>query len=347
MTQTTTPAERTNRPQWEPDVLGPNFAATRIELGNDPDGEGPISAVLTRYTPAAKPSNPAVLMVHGMSDYFFQAHVAEFLAAHNIACYGIDLRKCGRANQGQRFHYATDMRCYQQELNAAVAIISGLHQEIFVVAHSTGGLIAPLWLSDLAQAAAKGDQTAAKNCQLIKGLVLNSPWLGLMAPEAVVRPLKKVVQLVGKKFPLAPFKAGSLNAYGESIHQSYFGRWDFNLAWKPVTPGHPMFMGWIRAVSLAQDEVQAGKVECFCPILTLCSTKSLLNKPYSYAANFADTVVDVQHSQKFSLQLGRNVKVEPICGARHDVFLSEDEPRAKAFSLLLEFIEQHTTSPNQ
>ena len=34
--------------QWQPDILGDGYTQAVLELGPDPDGEGPIDAVLVR-----------------------------------------------------------------------------------------------------------------------------------------------------------------------------------------------------------------------------------------------------------------------------------------------------------
>ena len=60
---------------WYPDLLGPDFSALDIRLGPDPEGETDIVATLVRYgTPV--PGRTSVLWVHGMTEYFFHAHVA-------------------------------------------------------------------------------------------------------------------------------------------------------------------------------------------------------------------------------------------------------------------------------
>ena len=68
-------------PEWSQDILGPDFHAATMPLGDDPDGETDIYATVVRYSPTDASrlrSRPAMLFVHGMSDYFFHRHVAEF-----------------------------------------------------------------------------------------------------------------------------------------------------------------------------------------------------------------------------------------------------------------------------
>jgi alpha-beta hydrolase superfamily lysophospholipase len=135
---------------WEPDILGPGYSQHELELGVDPDGEGTIAAVLVRRDPAAdEVARGAVLYVHGFSDYFFQTELADAFAAQGLAFYALDLRKCGRARRpGQTAHYVSDLALYDDELERALAIIAAAHPglPVIIAAHSTGGLITPLWL---------------------------------------------------------------------------------------------------------------------------------------------------------------------------------------------------------
>src|SRR5699024_9324585 len=51
---------------WLPDLLGPDFRRRDLPLGDDPDGEGPISAVLVRHEKAPARPEAVLLYVHGL-----------------------------------------------------------------------------------------------------------------------------------------------------------------------------------------------------------------------------------------------------------------------------------------
>ncbi len=81
-------------PHWQPDILGDGYRQHVLDLGADPDGEGRIVAVLVRRDiQPGETVHGAVLYVHGFSDYFFQTPLADFLAAHGLVFYALDLRK--------------------------------------------------------------------------------------------------------------------------------------------------------------------------------------------------------------------------------------------------------------
>ena len=135
---------------WTADLLGEGYQQRVIDLGEDPDGEGAVEAVLVRRTVRdGEQVTGAVLYVHGFSDYFFQTDLADFLAERGLAVYALDLRKSGRARKpGQTAHFVSDLATYDAELETALEVIAEEHpgQPVTVMAHSTGGLITSLWL---------------------------------------------------------------------------------------------------------------------------------------------------------------------------------------------------------
>ncbi len=138
---------------WIADELGDGYQQLTIPLGDDPDGEGAIDATLVRRTPPARVEG-AVIYVHGFSDYFFQTELADFFTDRGFAFYALDLRKCGRSRRdGHTGHYVSDLALYDQELDRALEIVRDEtgDKPVVLAAHSTGGLILPLWLDRMNQ----------------------------------------------------------------------------------------------------------------------------------------------------------------------------------------------------
>ncbi|WIM66862.1 alpha/beta hydrolase [Corynebacterium breve] len=323
---------------WHPDELGPGFERADIHLGQDPEGEGVAVATLVRTLPAAKTGKPALLWVHGMTDYFFQTHVAEHFTQAGYPFYALDLRKCGRARQeGQRWHFSNDLAHYFPDLTAALRAITQTHDSVVPIAHSTGGLIVPLWASYLRS-------TSPELHKRLGGIILNSPWLDMMYPTWQVRIGTPLINVVGKHWPNVAVPGGNLGAYGESLHTSKHGEWDFDLVKKPIG-GHTKYLGWLRTVILGQKQIQEGHAPVGCPVLTLCSSHSYLNQPYSAASNTADTVLDVEQIKRWAPQLSDEVQISVIDGARHDVFLSLTTARKAAFDATTDWLEAHFPTP--
>lgn len=311
--------------EWIPDELGEGYEQRTIALGNDPDGEGTIEATLVRRTPPADVS-AAVLYVHGFSDYFFQTEMADFFTERGFAFYALDLRKCGRSRRpGQTGHYVSDLALYDQELAESLAIIRAEtgDKPVLLSAHSTGGLILPLWLDRLNQRPG-GSKGAG-----IAGLVLNSPWFDLQG-KAWMRSIgTKAIEVYAKVKPKDIIKLPPTNAYGTSLHVSAHGEWEFNTDYKPLD-GFRVSYGWLTAVRRGQAKLHRG-LDIGVPSLVLRSTKSWFASKYSPAVDEADAVLDVKQIARWSGCLGDAVTVVPIDGARHDVFISKDEPRKAAY----------------
>lgn len=325
---------------WQPDVLGPDYQQRTLPLGPDPDGEGDAFATLVRYTPGDQPvATSAVLFVHGFTDYFFQEHLSEHMAAQGFAFYALDLRKCGRSTrEGQTPHFVTDLALYDVELNRSLRIIreeTGL--PVLVMGHSTGGLVTSLWLNRL-QAA------GGARAQGITGLVLNSPWFDLQGPSYYRNPLSTaLLQGIGRLSAMAQLPLGKISTYGDSLHRTASGEWDYNLDWKPLT-GFPIHAGWLRAIRRGHLRVHRG-LDIGVPALVLRSKLTRFMSKYGPAADVADVVLDVKQIQRWSGCLGERTNIVPIEGARHDVFLSSEKPRTQAFEELDSWLEWLAKSP--
>lgn len=332
-------------PEWTPDILGPGFTATALDLGPDPDGETDVVATVVRHrpdgvAPADFAERPAVLWVHGMSDYFFQDHVARSLHEAGYAFYAVDLRKCGRSwRPGQRWHHMTDVSVYDADLDAAVAVVAGEgHPGVTPLAHSTGGLIAALWLDGL-----RGRDPGRHG--FVDGLVLNSPWIDLQYPQ----PQRSVVKLLARIMArLAPDRATpdkGLGGYGRSIYRGESGEWDFDVTMKPVE-GHLKSWSWLEAVIRGQARLHRG-IDVGVPCVVLHSDRSSSDRAWSPALDTSDAVLDVEQIAARTRCLGGEAREVTIPGARHDVFLSKEHARAHATSETIRFLDAVTARPDQ
>ena len=312
--------------EWQPDMLGQGYGQHVIELGEDPDGEGDICAVLIRRDGSAeRPVRAAVLYVHGFSDYFFQTSLADFLAARGLAFYALDLRKSGRARRdGQTAHYVSDLAMCDAELEQALAVVTAENPDlpVLVVGHSTGGLMLSLWLDR---------RRRAGRVAPIAGMVLNSPWFDLQLPRAQREALTRLVRVLAR---VQPFRALPVptGVYGSTLHVSGTGEWDYDLVLKPLG-GFPVTVGWLNAVRRGQAELQRG-LDVGVPSLLLRSRRTHFAKQYDELSDRADTVLDVRQIARWSGCLGNEVSVVPVADARHDVFLSLPDARAKAYEVL-------------
>lgn len=319
---------------WTTDVLGDPYEARTIELGEDPDGEADIVATLVRRRFDGEPRR-AVIYVHGFTDYFFQTEMAEFYADRGYAFYSLDLRKCGRSRrEGQTPHYVSDLALYDLELDEALRIVRSEVPDVPIVlaAHSTGGLIVPLWL-DRRNLAPGGVRALG-----VAGVVLNSPWFDLQAPAVVRTVGTEVVKAVSHVRAKTPMRLPATDTFGTSLHVSTGGLWDYDLAWKPLE-GFPVTYGWMAAIRRGHATLHRG-LDVGVPSLVLRSHRSWFSRHHHEKSDTSDVVLDVRQIARWVGCLGDAVTSIPVHGARHDVYLSNEGPRTEAYRLTAEWLDR-------
>ncbi len=302
-----------------------------------PDDEGPVVATLLRATPpGVTPGGKAVLYLHGFIDYFFHDHLAAAFRAHGYDFWALDLRKYGRSLlPHQHANACQSINDYYEEIGMALeAMQAAGAQEITLLGHSTGGLIACLY-------AYEGGQRAAVN-----RLVLNSPFFEFNESPLMRGAAGALANLLAGSRPYAKLPKGISPMYGESLHSSRRGEWDYNLAWKPLE-GFPAYLGWVRAIREGQQRLQQG-LDLRIPILLLHSDKSAkAGNTWDEAFHTADAVLNVEDMKKYGPGLGRNVTRIEIANGKHDLFLSRADVRAKAMEEMFAWLERTEEKRNK
>ncbi len=305
---------------WRPDILGAGFDAATLALRPLTDEE-PV-ATLVRHRGAAAPSRRAALYVHGYNDYFFQRELAAWYLERGIDFYAVDLRRYGRSLlPGQTANYCTDLRDYDEDLDNAVAVIRSVgHERLVLAGHSTGGLILALWVKRRPEVP-------------VDGLVLNSPFLEFKQPAVVRALVGRAASVVGRRQPMRTLPAGGVDSlYGDSIHASRKGEWDFDLAWKP-SPGFPVRLGWLTAVIDGHRRLHAG-LDLAVPALVMSSTRTVTVKGWDDDLRRGDAVLDADSIARWAPALGRHVTVVRIADGLHDLFLSALPARRRAYETM-------------
>lgn len=316
--------------EWVTDaLLGAGYETSTIDLGDDPDGQGPIEATLVRSTRTPSERRGALLYVHGFSDYFFNHEMAEFWIDRGYAFYALDLRKCGRSRRpGQTAHYVSNLAFYDAELDIALATVRDETDDAPVVlsAHSTGGLVLPLWLTRLQR------RPGGAVGQGIVGQVLNSPWFDLQGAAWMRSIGTHVIAAVARVRPLDVIRLPHTDAYGSSLHVSAHGEWEYDTELKPLD-GFPITYGWLTAVRRGQAILHRGH-DVGVPSLVLHSRRSWFSRGFGEKVVGADAVLDVKQIARWSGCLGNALTVRPIEGAKHDVFLSPRAARDDAYAAI-------------
>ena len=342
--------------QWRTDILGDDFQACTFEAAG-PDGVL-RTATLVRHTPPAPaeaaadaranrpgqkglhgtraPAAPparAVLFLHGWSDYFFNVELAQFWTGAGFEFFALDLHNHGRSlRPGTHGGYVTDLDNYDAEITAAIGIIGSLRPAVgapalTLMGHSTGGLIAALWVD--------------RHPGMASQLVLDSPWLEVHGSPALRRAARTMVEPFARFWPESVIRLPERGFYWRSISNAAEGEWAVNDAYRPPR-AFPVRAGWLSAVLSGQSRVAQG-LNIDVPVLVLISGASANGMFWKESMRSTDAVLDVNTIALRALSLGRTVTLERIDGALHDVFLSAPGVRADAYSRLARWIRGYVS----
>ena len=322
-------------PDWVPDPVLPGYEYLRLDLpdvspaiGESEDLE--ITASLVRRNPPRH--RRAVLYLHGWSDYFFQTWMADFFDAIGYDFHALELRRYGRGlTEGMLGGYVSDLSDYFTELDLAYAEVTREHDEVTVLAHSTGGLVASLWV----------DERPGQ----VNGLMLNSPWLDWhgsplmrVATEAIAMPFSLTAKNAARTLPVP-----DTGNYMRSIHSSLDGEWDFDFDLKR----HPSFTirpGWVNAILAGHKKVRQG-LSIDTPVLSMRSASRHFGRTWCEKHQTCDVVLEVDKLARRSVQLGPHVTVMRFDGGLHDLVLSPKPVRDQVFESMRRWLEAWVTTP--
>ncbi len=298
------------------DELGSNFIKTTLEMGVDYDGKV-VSTVIKR-TPMID-SKKAVLYIHGFSDYFYQTDEAEQFYKNGYNFYAIDLRKYGRSILPNQVSFTVrNLNEYFPDIDSALNIIRKEGNEnIIIVAHSMGGLVASLYLNQ------------RKSIPGLEGVILNSPFLDFKQNKFSKKVIVPILSFIGRYFRNIKIPDGKRSVNCEAIHISCHGEWNFDTIKKPIGSGY-VTTGWIRAIHKGHLLIKKG-LNVKYPVLVLYSDKSTSGKSFSEISRRSDTVLDVKDIERLADKIGPYVTKVVIPGGIHDLVLSQKDVRENVY----------------
>lgn len=327
-TKTTSAARRNATPvsDWANDPELEGYEQLTFELPDEPTYalEPPQSLVATLVRRKGARRGRAVLYVHGWSDYFFQSHLGDEMDALGYDFYAIDLRRYGRSLRPKQLAgYISRLDDYFVELDAAIDEIRAAgHDDLVLMAHSTGGLIAALY--------------ANARPETFTALILNSPWLELQANPMLRQTTQPMFSAAGAVAPTTVVPMTDNGFYHRSISSDQDGEWAYNHNLK----GDPAFhvrIGWMAAILQGHSRVAAG-LAIDCPVLLATSTKTDFRRTWDEAMLSSDTVLDVDRIAERATRLGNLVVFARITDGLHDLVLSRADVRAAVFDQFRRFL---------
>ncbi|HKU31506.1 alpha/beta hydrolase [Arthrobacter sp. NyZ413] len=314
--------------EWQTDILGADFESYAFEAAG-PDGVV-RRATLVRHVPQGMPSaaptpNGSVLFLHGWSDYFFNVALAEFWTGLGFRFYALDMHNHGRNLRADTpGGYVEHLDDYDAEIAQAIEMIrseeklKGGSACLTLMGHSTGGLIASLWVS--------------RYPGIVQFLVLNSPWLEMHGSSVVRRAAQTMVSPLAWLRPRTILRLPERGFYYRSISSSAEGEWTLDDKYRPPL-AFPVRAGWLSAVLSGHARVARG-LRIDIPILVLISGSSANGMIWQESMRHSDAVLDVNTMALRAMTLGRSVTLERVEGGLHDVFLSAGPVRADAYARL-------------
>lgn len=315
--------------KYEPDDELEGFETCTLDLPREDDG--PLCATLTRTVHSEPDDRPGVIYVHGFVDYFFQRHLAEAFESAGFRFYALDLRRHGRSlRPGNRANFARAIDEFFPELDWALTRVASQQRRVAgLVAHSTGALIAAHYLG-------KGNHTGRVGC-----LIMNSPFFRFSL-RGLDHAKLEIVTRAAKYFPYVVLPDRLSAVYGQTLHVSQQGEWNYDLTRKPLT-GFPLYSGWFRMIQLAQEEL--GKLRLDLPVLCLHSAESKRPTQEVEEKDFlSDTVLNIEDIKTLAPKIAMNLTIVEIAGGMHDLVLSRKQARTRALSAMVRFVAEHSSS---
>ncbi len=315
----------TTKAQWLPDSLLAHYSYHTVKQPDD--YQGSVISTIIKHD-SIVPGRRGAIYIHGFNDYFFQGALGDSMVAHGWNFRAVDLRRYGRSlKPGMKRYQVRNLNEYFPDIDSAVVELSRAGIDtILMIGHSTGGLIASLYMN--------GDPSSN-----IKGLILNSPFLSWNMGSFTRNFLIPAVSCLGSRFPNIKISQGNDPSYGQSLYKEYNGEWEFDTT-KKLLISPPVTSGWIHAIEEAQNFLHKHS-NITVPILLMHSDRSVGSKNVSSG----DAVLNVNDISKWGRKLGPNVTEVTVPGGLHDLILSSPAIRKAVYNSIFKWLHNQGWEP--
>ena len=302
-----------------------DFKKQTLEFPDDYEGKVIATFIHSNQNVEGRKS---VVYIHGFNDYFFHPHLGEGFNKSGYNFYALDLRKYGRSLlPHQHPNYCRDISEYYEEITETLEIIKKENDnDIIILGHSTGGLIASMYAN------------FGERKELITALILNSPFFEFNISETERNINLFFAKIISFFMPYANKSKPLSKLYNSSLLKSYNGEWEFNEEWKPER-GFPAYFKWLIAIYDAQTKLKSDS-NISKPILVMHSTHSFTPKKWSNDILGMDIVLNIDHIKETGQKLGKKVTFLPVKNAIHDIFLSKKAVRDTAFNEMINWLNK-------
>ncbi|WP_063337934.1 MULTISPECIES: alpha/beta hydrolase [unclassified Marinomonas] len=298
----------------EDDILGSDFKAITLK-----PAEQQICTLIHYQAQAnIEPAGIALLYVHGYTDYFYQAGLAEFFAELGCDFYAVDLHGYGRSIRPfQADHNKNQFSNYYHDLDACLNTMAAKGvKRCVILGHSTGGLIVSRYLSN--------EYSSRSDSINIIGLILNSPFLSLPMPLNEEKWRLPLYNFISKALTHISLPAKTATPYAQTLHESLAGEWGYRLDWKP-SQGSPLSFNWVHKI--IQEQALCLQTQCDIPTLLCRSSKSTYKSPNVAEIKQGDGVLDVENMEAKAKCIFTELDIAIIDKGFHDIYLSPIDVR--------------------
>ena len=279
----------------------------------------------------------AVLYVHGFTDYFFQTALADFFTERGFAFFALDLRKCGRSRRpGQTPHYVSEPQALRgrraqpcpgrrppRDRRRPGAAGRPLHRRTRAVAVAGPAERRPRWREGCGDQRPGAQQSLPRPAGQAVDAELGHPAVPGDGEDPAVR---------------ARSSCRPRTATAAACTSAPTAAWDYDLEWKPIG-GFPITYGWINAIRRGHARLHKGLDVGVPSLLSPLDAQRTCTGVVARGRRARRRARHPPHRPMVRASATRS----PRCrsGARHDVFLSNDEPRDDAYDALDRWLHDH------
>lgn len=299
--------------EWIPDFLGPGFE--QRAMTGDPGG------TLVRFLPkTTADAAPALVYVHGWSDYYFNGELARFTVRRGWRFYALDLPEHGRSiKPGGLPGYLPSIENYLASIDAALTVV---REEgagpVVLMGHSTGGLAVAL--------------EAQQRPERLSAVVLSSPWLAPHGGRTAGRALERMLDVAARRRPERILPLPARGYFWRAIAREAGGEWDLRADYRPRT-AFPIRAGWLRSILAAQRQLASGP-RIAVPALLLAAAKSDTGLVWREHMRSRDAVLSIRPMRRAAAAACSSLDEVLVPGGLHDVLLSAPAVRHEAYERL-------------
>ncbi|MBR7889143.1 alpha/beta hydrolase [Marinomonas sp. A79] len=315
------------------DLLGPEFHARTFAFAGaanqDPNTLVHTTLIHHKGNPS---SDKGILYVHGYTDYFFQTGLAEHFVALGYRFYALDLQGYGRSiRPSTPPNWCDSLDQYGQDIDIALATMKadGINS-LVLLGHSTGGLILSNYLAQ-PYALPERDSHYRNDFPTVRGLILNSPFLALPFPPAMLNRISWPIRMLVSALPFSFLRAKKISLYAKTLHTKFGGEWDYRLDWKPAE-GFDLSFHWLREIIRTQRHLAHQRLAI--PTLLCRSKVSTIGKATVAETQQGDGVLDVDSMQDAADKTFSKLTTKVITEGFHDLYLSHKSARQAYLSAI-------------